>query len=512
MAATTRAPFPPNTTSSTWYADTGATHHVTNDLSNLSFHQPYTGHEQVIVGNGQGLAINHVGTSAVAPSTSGSNFILHNILHVLSISQNLLFVRQFTRDNSCLLIFSPFDFVIKDLHSGKVLYRGPIDGDLYPIHHQVSSPSPPKALLSAVVSPLLWHRRIGHPSSYTLHHLLANEQLHFPSAKSSFVCSDCQLGWHSMLPFPTSSSFTSSPPELVHTDVWGPAPTSSVTGFRYYIIFVDDWSRFTWLFPLRHKSDVFTTFQHFKSLVEKQFNLQIKTLRCDNGGEYTSTSFRTFLANHGIQQQFSCPHTPEQNGLAERKHHHILELIRTLFAQSNLPHKYWVEIAHTSVYLINRLPSKSLHNLSLLQQLFNCVPDYNFLKAYGCACYPWLRPYTSNKFEFCSCRCIFIGYGIQHKGYRCLDLSTGKVYISRHVTFDENTFPLKSHPSHPIPDFVYASPHSPSFLPLPPLPTQHPTSTLHHPNSSPYRLTIPSPTYTSPNPIDHQPSSPPFQQ
>lgn len=164
----------------------------------------------------------------------------------------------------------------------------------------------------------MWHQRLGHPSSQTLSRLLSGHQIKVSGYSTSSLCSSCQLGRKTKLSFLPSSCVTTGPLQLIHTDVWGPTPLSSISGFKYYVIFVDDWSRFTWLFPLRYKSEVFSTFQQFKNLVENQFDLKIKVMRCDNGGEYTSVVFQSFLSSHGIAQQFTSPHTPEQNGMAER--------------------------------------------------------------------------------------------------------------------------------------------------------------------------------------------------
>lgn len=129
-----------------------------------------------------------------------------------------------------------------------------------------------------------------------------------------------------------------------------------------------------------------------------------------------------------------------QNGRIERKHRHIVDIGLTLLAQAHLPLKFWWNAFQTAVYLINRLHSPVLHNVSPFQKLFNQKPDYSSLRTFGCACYSVLRPYNRHKFEFRAERCIFIGYNSHHKGYQCLH-SSGRVYISNHVTFDENSFP-----------------------------------------------------------------------
>ena len=119
------------------------------------------------------------------------------------------------------------------------------------------------------------------------------------------------MGKRSRLPFQPSISISSFPLELVHFDVWGYSPTSSLSGARFYVTFIDDFSRYCWFSPLQSKSQVFDVFQNFKSLVENMFDRKIKSFQYDGGGEFTSTRFKIFLVQHGISHRISCPHTPE---------------------------------------------------------------------------------------------------------------------------------------------------------------------------------------------------------
>uniref|UniRef100_A0A803NT75 Integrase catalytic domain-containing protein n=1 Tax=Cannabis sativa TaxID=3483 RepID=A0A803NT75_CANSA len=134
-----------------------------------------------------------------------------------------------------------------------------------------------------------------------------------------------------------------------------------------------------------------------------------------------------------------CPTTHEQNGIAERKHRHIVEHVLALLAHANRPLKYWDEAFRTAVYLHNRLPTPVLSQKSPIEVLFNLKPDYSILKTFGCTCFPNIRPYNKHKLEFRSSPCNFIGYSLNHKGYKCID-KNGRLYISRDVIFDENTF------------------------------------------------------------------------
>ena len=140
--------------------------------------------------------------------------------------------------------------------------------------------------------------------------------------------------------------------------------------------------------------------------------------------------FNNFFATHGIQFHSSCPSHPEQNGLVEHKHCHIVEIELTLLAHSHRPLSYWVDAFNTALYLINRLLTHNLQFFTPYTKLFNRPPKYDFLQIFGCACFPYLRPYNTNKLQFRSKKCVFLGYYLNHQGYYCLDIFTGHVYLS----------------------------------------------------------------------------------
>jgi hypothetical protein len=383
-AMATAAPFNPNQT--TWISDTGATDHFTPDLTNIPDNKAYTDSQLVSVGNGHQLPISHIGNAQLR--TSSCLFRLRKVLRVPNIASNLLSVQSFCRDNACSFHFNAHRFQIQDLITGKPLYRGLSKDGLYPIHglslpplesrlSSISSaPSPfqesphasymaclPSARQNASLSDL-WHMRLGHPQSRVVQTVLQKNFCRKSFPLSTSFCKHCVMGKMTQLPFSHSTSCTTSPLEIVHSDVWGPAPINSINGHRYYVIFVDDFTRFTWFFPLKYKSQVLSSFQHFKHTMENHLGHSIKTLRTDCGGEYTNNEFRNFCSTSGIVHQFTCPHTSQQNGVAERKHRHIVDMALTLISQSSLPFQYWSYAFSTAVFLINRLPS--LHRLLLL--------------------------------------------------------------------------------------------------------------------------------------------------
>ena len=288
----------------------------------------------------------------------------------------------------------------------------------------------------------IWHKCLGHPNAHVLQHVFSSHLHKHVPPKLPF-CKHCVQGKMTQLPFPHSTSTTHFPLELVHSDVWGPSPITSINGTRFFVIFVDDFSPFTWFFPLKHKSQVLSSFIHFKNTMETLLNTSIKILCTDCGSEYTKDGFTSFCSNLGIIHQFSCPHTSQKNGVAERKHRHIVDLSLTLISQSSLPLTYWPYAFSTSVYLINRLPFATRGFKSPWEVLFHHTPTYTLFKSFGCPCFPLLRPYSKHKLLPRSSECIFLGYASNSKGYLCLDPTTSRFHVSRHVIFDETTFPFR---------------------------------------------------------------------
>ncbi|KAM6588273.1 hypothetical protein CsatA_010878 [Cannabis sativa] len=303
----------------------------------------------------------------------------------------------------------------------------------------------------------LWHQRLGHPSKIIMNKVL--HSLHIPTADPSF-CNACQYGKLHQFTFLSSQHSTTTPFEIIHTDLWGPSPYPTNEGFKYYIIFIDDFTKYTWIFPLKVKSDTTHVFQYFNNYVERQFGVKIKSLQADWGGEFRP--LKPILAQLGVIFRHPCPHTHQQQGRAERKHRHVTEIGLTLLAQANMPLKHWWDSFVSATYLINRLPVQRNKYISPFETLFHQKPDYSFLKNFGCACFPFLRPYNRHKFDFKTSMCVFLGYSPYHKGYRCLHPS-GRIYIARSVTFDELTFPYMQ------------------LFPQPcPSPTPYPATTVTH--------------------------------
>lgn len=184
----------------------------------------------------------------------------------------------------------------------------------------------------------LWHCRLGHPSSPIVSTVLKLCHLPYTFNSTKSLCTSCCVGKSHKLPFYNNFTPCSAPLEVVHSDIGVPSPIIPSQGFRYYVHFIDAYSRFTWIYLIHNKFDVAKNFPQFKAQAELQLNHKLKVLHTDGGGEYIA--LKSYLNQHGIIHRVSCLHTPEQNGIAERKHKHIVDMGLTLLTKASLPHKY----------------------------------------------------------------------------------------------------------------------------------------------------------------------------
>ena len=209
----------------------------------------------------------------------------------------------------------------------------------------------------------LWHRRFGHLSYKGLKTLQTKSMVRgLPSfPEGEIVCTNCLKGKQHRDVIPRRSTWRASEKlELVHADICGPISPFSEGNKRYFICFIDDYSRKAWVYFLTCKSDALTTFKLFKALVEKETGLSIKCLRTDRGGEFTSDEFKEFCKMNGIKRQLTAAYTPQQNGVAERKNRTVMNMVRSLLVEKNVPRKFWAEAVNWALYVLNRCPTSSV--------------------------------------------------------------------------------------------------------------------------------------------------------
>ncbi|MCO5597668.1 hypothetical protein L7F22_051749 [Adiantum nelumboides] len=224
--------------------------------------------------------------------------------------------------------------------------------------------------------------------------------------------------------------------ELIHSDVWGPAKNTSLGGCRFYVTFIDDCSRKVWIYFMKEKSEVSTHFQNFKAMVEKQTGNFVQCPRSDGGGEYFFNEFSNFLKKHGIQRQFSCRYTPQQNGVVEPKNRHIAEIARAFMSEKNIPPCYCAE-ATSTVYTMKMTHTAAVHDMTLEEKFTGKKPDVSHFKVFGCIAYVHVPDELRTKLDPKAEKCVFIGYFVEQNGYKCYNPIMRQVRVSRDVVFDE---------------------------------------------------------------------------
>jgi transposase InsO family protein len=415
----------------TWIIDTGATNHMTGNLSNLYDLRNIL---QCPVGLPNGS--NAVATKEGSVTLDG-NFVLKNVLYVPGLTCNLISVSQLVDHSKCIVKFTDNICVMQDRTSRMLIGAGERRDGLY---HFQGIPRIKAMKVEKVEFLDILHQRLGHPSMKVTKLIPVGG-----SNKNSSLnkcCDVCQRAKQTRETFSVSDFRASDVFELIHCDLWGPYRTVSSCGASYFLTIVDDYSRSVWIYLLVDKKEVPKTMNMFFSMVERQFNKQVKTVRSDNGTEFTC--MKSYFFEKGIIFQTSCVGTPQQNGRVERKHQHILNVARALRFQGCLPIYFWGECVLTAGYLINRTPSSVLNGKTPYSILYGREPTYDHLRVFGSLCYAHKHGRLGDKFESRSRRCIFVGYPFGKKGWRLYDLETNEFFVSRDVKFSETEFPFAS--------------------------------------------------------------------
>ena len=264
----------------------------------------------------------------------------------------------------------------------------------------------------------------------------------FNKNPKSFECEICQLSKQVRSHFPIQPYRASSPFSIIHSDIWGPSRIKNVTGTRWFVSFIDDHTRLTWVFLMKEKSETGQIFKNFKNMIQTQFQSKIQILKSDNARDYFNSILGEFLAKEGIVHLSSCVDTPQQNGIAERKNRHLLEVARSLMFSTNVPKLFWGEAVLTAAYLINRMPSRVLKFQTPCQTLLKSFPTTRLIsivppKIFGCSVFVHINQQHRSKLDPRSLKCIFLGYSANKKGYKCYSPVTRKFYNSMDVTFFE---------------------------------------------------------------------------
>ena len=485
---------------SSWILDSGATDHVTCSLNNLHSYEPINP-VTVKLPNGHHVHATHSGIVHLSKTIT-----LFDVLYIPTFTFNLISISKLVSSTDCALIFSSTSCMLQDTNNRMKI--GIVE-ERHGLYHLIPDQND-KAICSTIVHPKcniipvdLWHFQMGHLSTERLQCIRS----YYPILRNNkdFVCNTCHYTKHKKLPFSSSISHASHIFDLLHMDIWGPCSKTSMHGHKYFLTIADDHSRFTWIHLMHTKAETRDIIISFIASIETQYNRKVKTIRSDNGSEFLMPSF---YASKGIMHQATCVETPEQNGIAERKHQHLLNVTCALLFQANLPSSSWCYALLHAAYLVNCIPTPFLHNISPYEKLHGHIPDISHLRIFGCLCYASTLKANRKKLDPRAHPCIFIRFKPNTKGYLIYDLHSHSIITSRNVVFYENHFPQIINSQHsdmklstPLPEPFFITQHD-SIIEITPTlpPVNEPVNITHavEPTSSQPRRstrTKQAPTY-----------------
>lgn len=413
-----------------WIVDSGASYHC---VPKREYFSTYKAGNFGTIKMGNQSVSQTVGIGDICVKTNvGCTLTLKDVRHIPDLRMNLISGSVLDKEG---YHHHMGDSNWKLTKGSLVVARGKLCCSLYKTHAVICV-----GQMNAVeddASPNLWHRRLAHVSEKGLN-MLAKKSL-IPLAKGKInPCDYCLFGKQHRISFQKSSRRRNNKLELVHSDVCGPMEVESLGGNKYFLTFIDDFSRKTWIYLLRTKDQVFQHFKQFHAMVERETGMSLKCLRTDNGGEYISREFRDYCSDHGIRHEKTVPGTPQHNGVAERMNRTIVERVRSMLKMANLSKSFWGEAVGTAVYLINRLPSVPL-NFDVPEEVWTGRNvTYSHLRVFGCKAFMHIPKEQRLKLDYKSVPCTFVGYGDEEFGYRLWDPVKKKLVRSRDVVFHEN--------------------------------------------------------------------------
>lgn len=248
------------------------------------------------------------------------------------------------------------------LYVSRQIERSLNNSELFKVEHPKSNK---RQKVSHSDNTYLWHLRLGHINLDRINRLVKDGPLRELNVGTLPVCESCLEGKMTKRPFSAKGERSKEPLQLVHSDVCGPLSVQARGGYEYFVTFIDDYSRYGYVYLMHKKSETFGKFKEFMAEAEKQLGKSLRTLRSDRGGEYLDTEFKDHLLEHGILSQLTAPGTPQQNGVAERRNRTLLDMVRSMMSYSSLPISFWGYALQTAVYILNVVPSKSIQKTPL---------------------------------------------------------------------------------------------------------------------------------------------------
>ena len=416
-----------------WYLDSGASNHMTGSRAAFSdLDESKTG--TVKFGDGSRVIIRGQGT-VLFRCRNGEHRALQEVYYIPQLRSNIVSLGQLDEHGSEVLIKTGV-LSIRDRERRLLAKVTRSRNRLYLLDLKVEQP----VCLAAACTeePWLWHGRFGHLSFEALGRL-GKMVTGLPQIKHvDELCDSCLAGKQRRLPFPKTAKYRAQEVlQLVHGDLCGPITPATHGGRRYFLLLVDDCSRYMWLQLLTSKDEAAEAIRRFKARAEADSGKRLRVLRTDRGGEFTAVEFASYCAGEGVARQLTAPYSPQQNGVVERRNQTIVGMARSMMKAKAMPAEFWGEAVSTAVFILNRSPTKALKGMTPYQAWYGRKPNVSYLRTFGCIGHVKTVKPGLGKLEDRSTKMVFLGYEDGTKAYRLYDPARGKVVVSRDVIFDE---------------------------------------------------------------------------
>ncbi|CAI5477130.1 unnamed protein product [Closterium sp. Yama58-4] len=388
---------------------------------------------------------------------------------------------------------------------------------LLPASHQVvpspqvvaSSPVAASCSCRSLAHPtVLWHHRMGHPSlprlrAMSSQRLVLGLPRVLPSLPPSLAppCGPCVEGRLRATPHSSSLRPATEPFETLHLDVWGPSPRPGPERERFFLVVVDDYSRYTTVFPLARKSEVTSTLIRWLLTTQDTRGRRVSCLHSDRGGEFRSGILAGFCREQGIRQSWTLPESPQQNGVAERRIGLVMEIARTSLTHARAPHFLWPYAVRYAAHQLNLWPRVSRPEASPTSLWTGSPGVASRFRVWGCLAL--VRDTSADKLSPRAVPCVFLGFPEDSSDFTFYHPPSHRFFDSRDVRFEESTpyyvrYPSRGLPVPPPPLFLTAAPPPP---PPPPGPAPSGVSQASPPPSVAPPVQPPSPQSSSPPPV-----------
>ncbi|KAI3728565.1 hypothetical protein L6452_17203 [Arctium lappa] len=361
-----------------WWVDIGATHHVCHDKSNFISFKVVDDGQNLYMGNAATTDVKGIG-DVLLKMTSGKELKIRDVLYAPELRKNLVsgwLLNKF----GFKLVFESYKFVL----SKNVMYVGmgyALD-DMFKLNVTVINGMNKNGTTSIYLLEFsnIWHGRLGHVNFNSIQQLIKLKYIPKFDVDSNHKCPTCVESKLTRTSFKSIERKT-EPLDLIHTDVCDLKSIPTRGGNKYFVTFIDDSTKYCYVYLLKNKDEAIDKFVLYKYEVENQLNKKIKVVRSDKGGEYVSP-FAEFCSNNGIRHEFTAPYSPQQNGMAERKNRTLKEMVNAMLISSGLSQNMWGEAILSANYLLNKIPRKEKDETPY-ELWMGRKPSYKYLRVWG---------------------------------------------------------------------------------------------------------------------------------